>query len=85
MVDGNVEEKIQFSLEAVGLNEDIEMAGELFRNGNVEEDRLLLEEEKKTEKESKTFFLLSPFPFIIFSNLLPGLNLEHPSFHFLSY
>ena len=60
MVDGNVEEKIQFSLEAIGLNEDIEMAGELFRNGNVEEDRLLLEEEKKPKKKVKHFFYYLP-------------------------
>ena len=60
MVDGNVEEKIQFSLEAVGLNEDIEMTGELFRSENVEEDCLLSEEEKKPKKKVKQLFHYLP-------------------------
>ena len=41
--DESVEENIQFSLEAI--DEDIERTDELFRNEDVEEDCLLLEEE----------------------------------------
>ena len=43
MADGSVEENIQFSLEAVDLDEDIEMANELFCNEDVEEDCVLSE------------------------------------------
>ena len=45
MANGNVEENIQVSLEAIDLDEDIEMIDELFRNGDVEEDWVLSEEE----------------------------------------
>ena len=51
MVDRNVEENIQFSLEAIDLNKDIKMTGELFRNENVEEACLLSEEEKKRKRK----------------------------------
>ena len=47
MADGSVEENIQFSLEAIDLDEDIEMTDELFRNEDVVEDCALSEEEKK--------------------------------------
>ena len=43
--DESAEENIQFSLEAIDLDEDIERTDELFRNEDVEEDCLLLEEE----------------------------------------
>ena len=84
MADGSVEENIQFSLEAIDLDEDIEMTDELFRNEDVVEDCALSEEEKK-KKKTKTVFSLSPFSFINFPNLIPFLNLEYPPFHFLSY
>ena len=45
MAGGNVEENIQFSLEAIDLDEDIEMADELFCNEDVEGDCVLSEEE----------------------------------------
>ena len=35
MVKGSVEENIQFSLETIDLDEDIEMTDELFRNETV--------------------------------------------------
>ena len=37
MANGSVEEDIQFSLEAIDLDEDIEMIDELFCNEDVEE------------------------------------------------
>ena len=45
MANGSVEEKIQFSLEAIDLDEDINMTDELFRNEDVEEDCILSEKE----------------------------------------
>ena len=45
MANGSVEKNIQFSLEAIDLDEDIEMTDELFRNKNVEEDCVLSEKE----------------------------------------
>ena len=45
MADGSAEENIQFSLEAIDLHEDIEMADELICNKDVEEDCVLSEEE----------------------------------------
>ena len=41
MADRSVEENIQFSLEAINLNEGVEMIDELFRNEDVEEDCVL--------------------------------------------
>ena len=70
---------IQFSLETIDFDENIEMTNELFRNDDVEKDCVLSE-----EKISSFIFLLSPSSFI-FPNLISVLNLEHPSFHFLSY
>ena len=43
--DESVEENIQFSLEAIDLDEEIERKVVLFRKEDVEEDCLLLEEE----------------------------------------
>ena len=63
---------IQFSLEAIDLDEEI-------RNEHVKEDGVLSE-----EKISCFDFFIISFLFI-FPNLIPILNLEHPSFHFLSY
>ena len=37
MANGSVEENIQFSLETIDFDEDIEMTDELFRNEDVEE------------------------------------------------
>ena len=59
MADGSVEENIQFSLEAIDLDEDIEMTDELFRNEDVVEDCALSEEEKKKEKNKNSFFIIS--------------------------
>ena len=53
--DESAEENIQFSLEAIDLDEDIERTDELFRNEDVEEDCLLLEE----EISSLDFFIIS--------------------------
>ena len=53
--DESVEENTQFSLEAIDLDEDIERTDELFRNEDVEEDCLLLEE----EISSLDFFIIS--------------------------
>ena len=44
-VDGSAEENIQFSLEAIDLNEDTEMTNELFCNEDVEEDCVLSKED----------------------------------------
>ena len=63
MADQSVEKNIQFSLEAIDLDEDIEMTDELFCNEDVEEDCVLSEEDI-----SSFDFLLSPFSFI-FPNL----------------
>ena len=60
MADGSVEENIQFSLEAIDLDEDIEMTDELFRNEYVVEDCALSEEEKKKRKKQKQFFHYLP-------------------------
>ena len=79
MTDGSAEKNIQFPLETIDFDEDIEMTDELFRNDDVEKDCVLSE-----EKTSSFILLLSPSTFI-FPNLIPALNLEHPSFHFLSY
>ena len=76
MADGSVVENIQFSLEAVDLDEDIEMADELFCNEDVEDTCVVPEEEISRFR--------SPFSFT-FLNLIPVLNLDHPSFYFLSY
>ena len=46
---------IQFSLEAIDLDKDIEMTDELFRNEDVEEDCALWEE----EISSFDFFVIS--------------------------
>ena len=78
MAHGNVEENIKFSLEAIDLDEDIEMTDELFCNRNVNEDFTL------SEKEIFDLFFLSPFSFI-FYNLIPVLNLVNLSLAFLSY
>ena len=78
MADQSVEKNIQFSLEAIDLDEDIEMTDELFCNGDVDEDFML------SEKEIFDLFFLSPFSFI-FYNLIPVLNLAHLSLDFLSY
>ena len=53
--DESVEENTQFSLEAIDLDEDIERTDELFRNEDVEEDCLLLQE----EISSLDFFIIS--------------------------
>ena len=45
MANGSVDKNIQFSLEAIDLDEDIEMTDELFRNKDVEEDCVLSEKE----------------------------------------
>ena len=58
MTDESVEENIQFSLEAIDLNKDIEMTDGLFRNENMEDCVL---SEKKTKN-----FLLSPFLLLSF-------------------
>ena len=63
MADQSVEKNIQFSLEAIDLDEDIEMTDELFCNEDVEEDCVLSEEDI-----SSFDLLLSPFSFI-FPNL----------------
>ena len=63
MADQSVEKNIQFSLEAIDLDEDIEMTDKLFCNEDVEEDCVLSEEDI-----SSFDFLLSPFSFI-FPNL----------------
>ena len=53
MADGCVKKHIQFSLEAIDVDEDIEMTDELFCNEDVEEDCALSEE----EISSFSFFL----------------------------
>ena len=75
----SAEKNIQFPLETIDFDEDIEMTDELFRNDDVEKDCVLSE-----EKISSFNLLLSPSS-LIFPNLILALNLEHPSFHFLSY
>ena len=60
MADGSAEENIQFSLEAIDLDEDIEMADELICNKGVEEDCVLSEEEIsifEIAKEETSVFL----------------------------
>ena len=55
MADGCVKKHIQFSLEAIDVDEDIEMTDELFCNEDVEEDCALSEE----EISSFSFFMIS--------------------------
>ena len=45
MANGCVKQNIQFSLENIDLEENTEMTDELFRNEDVKEDCVLLEEE----------------------------------------
>ena len=59
MVDGSVEKNIQFSLEAIDLNEDIEMTDELFRNEDVEEDCIV------SEKETSSLDFFSYLPSLL--------------------
>ena len=54
MADQSVEKNIQFSLEAIDLDEDIEMTDELFCNEDMEEDCVLSKED------------ISSFDFLIF-------------------
>ena len=56
MADQSVEKNIQFSLEAIDLDEDIEMTDELFCNEDMEEDCVLSKEDI-----SSFDFLISPF------------------------
>ena len=44
-MDGRIEKNIHFSLEAIDLDEDIDMTDWLFHNEDVEEDCVLPEEE----------------------------------------
>ena len=71
MADGSVEENIQFSLEAVDLDEDIEMANELFCNEDVEEDCVLSEQEISSFEigEEETSGSISPVVFIDEENI----------------
>ena len=55
MTDGCVEKHIQFSLEAIDVDQDIEMTDELFCNKDVEEDCALSGE----EISSFNFFMIS--------------------------
>ena len=60
-----IEKHIQFSQEAIDVDEDIGMTDELFRNENVERDCAL-----SGEEVSSFNFLWSPFSFISFPKLL---------------
>ena len=44
MTDRSAEKNIQFPLETIDFDEDIEMTDELFRNDDVEKDCVLSEE-----------------------------------------
>ena len=70
-VKNSAEKNIQFPLETIDFDEDIEMTDELFRNDDVKKDCVLSE-----EKISSFNLLLSPSS-LIFPNLIPALNLEH--------
>ena len=72
MANGSVEEDIQFSLEAIDLDEDIEMIDELFCNEDVEEDCVLSEEEISSFKiadEEETLVSIPPVVFIDEENI----------------
>ena len=71
MADGSVEENIQFSLEAIDLDEGIEMADELFCNEDVEEDCVLSEEEISSFEiaEEETSVSIPPVVFIEEENI----------------
>ena len=73
MANGSVEENIQFSLETIDLDEDIDMTIELFRNEDVEEDCVLSEEEissfKIDEDEEETSVSIPPVVFIDGENI----------------
>ena len=64
MADGSVVENIQFSLEAVDLDEDIEMADELFCNEDVE-DTCVVPEEEISSFDFSSFGLPFLLPFLI--------------------
>ena len=64
MADGSVVENIQFSLEVVDLDEDIEMTDGLFCNEDVEEDSVVPEEEISSFDFS-SFDLPFLLPFLI--------------------
>ena len=78
MADGSVVENIQFSLEVVDLDEDIEMTDGLFCNEDVEEDCVVPEEEISSFDFDLSIKFRSPFSFT-FLNLIPVLKLR-PSF-----
>ena len=68
---GSVEENIQFSLEAIDLDQDIEMTDELFRNEDVQEDCVLSEEEISSFEitEEETSVSIPPVVFIDEENI----------------
>ena len=73
MANGSVEENIQFSLEAIDLDADIEMEDELFRNKDVDEDCVLSEEEISSFEvadEEETSVSIPPVVFIDEENIL---------------
>ena len=72
MANKSVEENIQFSLETIDLDEDIDMTDELFRNKDVEEDCVLSEEEISSFKianEEETSVSIPPVVFIDEENI----------------